>query len=120
MLRYVDADLETDKPWFVTEYCTGGDLSRSLPFWRGDTASALAIFLEICEGLAEAHRHGVVHRDIKPANIFLREPGHTAVVGDFGLAFVEGLDRQTAIGEVVGAWFFLNRQPASQLFVVNR
>ena len=40
---------------------------------------------QICEGLAEAHRLGVVHRDLKPQNIIIDEAG-TAKIMDFGIA----------------------------------
>jgi eukaryotic-like serine/threonine-protein kinase len=39
VVRYVDADLEAEKPWVVTEYCAGGDLSRAHPYWRDGVAA---------------------------------------------------------------------------------
>jgi len=40
-------------------------------------------------GLAAAHAAGVIHRDLKPDNIFIARDG-SVLVGDFGLAFVDG------------------------------
>ena len=46
---------------------------------------ALAIMLDVCAALSEAHAQGVIHRDLKPGNVLLRE-GDRAVVVDFGMA----------------------------------
>ncbi len=54
------------------------------------------IALQICSGLAQAHRQGVIHGDLKCSNIILArapEGGMRAVITDFGLAkmkFAEG------------------------------
>src|SRR5262249_2989140 len=37
------------------------------------------------EGLAHAHRNGILHRDLKPSNIFLLDSGQVKLL-DFGLA----------------------------------
>jgi len=50
------------------------------------------IACQLCAGLAEAHRSGVVHRDLKSANLFLcptEDRGVRVVITDFGLAGVQ-------------------------------
>jgi tetratricopeptide (TPR) repeat protein/TolB-like protein len=54
-----------------------------------DPLEALEISRQLCAGLAEAHRIGVIHKDLKPANVILtRAPdgSRRAVITDFGLA----------------------------------
>ncbi len=46
---------------------------------------AARLMSEICSGIAEAHRHGILHRDIKPANVLLDAHARPKI-GDFGLA----------------------------------
>src|SRR5215467_3103095 len=50
---------------------------------------AFEIARQICEGLAEAHRRGIVHRDLKSGNVILCRGENDqlrAVITDFGLA----------------------------------
>ena len=73
-------------PYLVFEYVTGETLdalisrSGALP-----TEDALKIAAQVLDGLAHAHKHGVLHRDIKPANIMLGSDG-TPRIMDFGAA----------------------------------
>lgn len=75
--------------YYVMEYLRGlslGDLVKTtgpLPPGR-----AIYLFRQICAGLSEAHKQGLVHRDLKPANIFVAVRGgesDVAKVLDFGL-----------------------------------
>jgi serine/threonine protein kinase len=54
---------------------------------------ACDIIIQAAEGLAVAHRQGIIHRDIKPAN-FLIELDGTARILDFGLALVKGSESE--------------------------
>ncbi len=38
-------------------------------------ATAISIGKQICEGLEEAHKLGVIHRDLKPSNIMIDREG---------------------------------------------
>lgn len=75
---------------FITmEYLEGETLSRRLHQGPIALPAARALALQICAGVAEAHRKGVIHGDLKTANIILAtEPdgGTRAVITDFGLA----------------------------------
>ncbi|MFL6334767.1 MAG: protein kinase domain-containing protein [Pyrinomonadaceae bacterium] len=60
----------------INDYCAARDLS---------VHERLRLFLEVCRGVAYAHRHLVVHRDLKPSNMLVREDG-TPKLLDFGIA----------------------------------
>ena len=50
-----------------------------------DTKEKLLLFKNLCEAVAEAHRHGIIHRDLKPENILVDSQGIPKVI-DFGVA----------------------------------
>lgn len=63
-----------------------------------DPLEAARLVVEICRGLAHAHRSGILHRDIKPANVLLA-PGPQPKIVDFGLARPAGQGHEA--GEVI-------------------
>ena len=50
-----------------------------------EVSRAVDFMIQAIDGLAVAHRVGIVHRDFKPSNCFIDDDGQ-AKVGDFGLA----------------------------------
>ncbi len=79
------------QPYLALEYLEGRSLRARLREGRPSTREATRIAVAIAEGLAEAHRNGVLHRDLKPDNVFLPSDGRLRVV-DFGLARVRRQD----------------------------
>jgi serine/threonine protein kinase/tetratricopeptide (TPR) repeat protein len=76
---------------------------------RIEEASDVAI--QIAQGLAEAHQHGIVHRDVKPANILITKSG-VAKILDFGLAKLSGASRLTRTGSTVGTAAYMSPEQA--------
>jgi hypothetical protein len=71
--------------WMAMEFMGGGDLARYLQ-QQGPPLIEVGLrwFRDALEGLAYAHRRGVLHRDIKPHNLLLTADA-AVKVSDFGL-----------------------------------
>ncbi|MGE0431129.1 MAG: serine/threonine protein kinase [Planctomycetota bacterium] len=73
--------------YIIIQWIDGDTLDRVLRK-RGPlkVAEVLDIGIQACQGLAAAHRAGVIHRDIKPENLMLRRADGRVKITDFGLA----------------------------------
>jgi serine/threonine-protein kinase len=97
--------------FIVMELLAGEPLSRSigrvppLPLRR-----RLTLMLQMCEGLAFAHQHGVIHRDIKPGNIFLLGTGQVKIL-DFGIARLASSEL-TRTGMLMGTPSYMSPEQA--------
>src|SRR6185503_11584399 len=78
---------ETDngRPFLVMELAKGRPLTDLMQGGELSLPRALAIVIDVCRALGEAHARGVIHRDIKPSNIMIDDQGQVKVL-DFGLA----------------------------------
>jgi tetratricopeptide (TPR) repeat protein len=75
--------------FFTMEFLDGETLTARLKRGRLPENEARAIGMQICQGLAEAHRNRVVHGDLKSNNVILTRSADgsvRAVITDFGLA----------------------------------
>jgi serine/threonine protein kinase/Tfp pilus assembly protein PilF len=84
--RMFDLGESQGSHYITMEYVSGQDL-KSLIKQTGKLTSETAISIaeQVCEGLSEAHRLGVVHRDLKPSNIMIDKEGSARIM-DFGIA----------------------------------
>jgi hypothetical protein len=100
-------------PYLVMPFIDGPTLQEKLDLTgQLELKEILRIGLQIAEGLAEAHRHGLVHRDIKPANILLENGIERAKLTDFGLAQTGDDVSLSPSGEVAGTPMYMSPEQA--------
>lgn len=73
------------RPYIVMQYVPGRTLKELIEQGSLNMQFALSISIQISDGLAEAHKRGILHRDLKPANIMVTDGGLVKIL-DFGLA----------------------------------
>ncbi|MGA2532641.1 MAG: protein kinase [Candidatus Aminicenantales bacterium] len=74
-------------------------------------AKALLLGRQVAEGLAEAHRLGVIHRDLKPQNIMIDRDGNAKIM-DFGIARSLHGKGMTATGVIIGTPEYMSPEQA--------
>jgi tetratricopeptide (TPR) repeat protein len=73
------------QPFIAMEYVPGETLESLIHRQvRLPLSRKLKLMEELCDGLAYAHRSGLVHRDIKPANLMVDPEGLLKIL-DFGI-----------------------------------
>ncbi len=116
-----------DHPNVCTIYDIGesddGRLYLAMPAYDGETLKkkiergplpideAVGFATQIAQGLAKAHRQGIVHRDIKPANLMVTSDGIVKIL-DFGLAKLAGAVGLTRAGFCVGTPSYMSPEQA--------
>ena len=100
--RMFDLGEDRGTHYITMEYVPGEDL-KSVLRMMGQMSAGKAVLVarQVCEGLAEAHRLGVVHRDLKPQNIMIDREGNARIM-DFGIARSLKVKGMTGAGVVIG------------------
>ncbi len=112
---------ETEGTYYITmEYVSGEDLKSFIRrSGKLDIPKAISIAKEVCEGLAEAHRLGVVHRDLKSGNIMIDKEGDARIM-DFGIACSLKTKGITGAGVMIGTPEYMSPEQAEAKDVDQR
>ena len=111
---------------------TGGSAYIAMEYLEGESLDTLLdnhirlsleriahIALQIANGLAYAHQHGVIHRDVKPANIILMRRGRVVKITDFGIAQIPA-STQTGDGALLGSPRYMSPEQVQGTVVDGR
>lgn len=84
----IDARLDHDPPYVVSEFVPGKDLQETVAKGRAVRGAALQrLAVSTATALVAIHKAGIVHRDFKPGNVLLGPDGPRVI--DFGIARVD-------------------------------
>jgi eukaryotic-like serine/threonine-protein kinase len=115
VVRMYDVVEDAGRQWIVMEHVPSRSLhdmilqDGPLPPER-----VARIGLGVLAALRAAHRAGVLHRDVKPSNVLLTADGRV-VLGDFGLAIIEGVDTTvTRSGMILGSPAYISPERARE------
>jgi eukaryotic-like serine/threonine-protein kinase len=120
-------ELDDGTTFIIMEFLRGQNLGK----WARtgiDLPRALAVLVQICDGLGAAHQVGVVHRDLKPDNIIVvPTPDGAELVKllDFGVAKLlnrddEDIGFQTQAGSVIGTPAYMSPEQAGGMAIDAR
>jgi serine/threonine protein kinase len=118
--RMYDLGEEGEAHFITMEFVPGEDL-KSFIRRAGHLSEAKAIFIarQISEGLAEAHRLGVLHRDLKPQNVMIDRDGNAKVM-DFGIARSLHAAGVTRTGVMIGTPEYMSPEQADAVELDQR
>ncbi|MCI9889134.1 protein kinase [Micrococcales bacterium 31B] len=120
--RILDAELDDDHAFLVTEYVDGPTLDQVVRK-RGPMHPRIVIEIGVllAETLEVIHKTDIIHRDLKPSNVMLdavnedslyrwdpQDEQVSPVIIDFGLAHAKSESRLTATGLVMGTAAYID------------
>ncbi|WP_187414624.1 serine/threonine protein kinase [Nonomuraea sp. PA05] len=105
--QLLDADLDGDRPYLVSEYVEGPSLAEHVADKGPRSGGSLhRLAIGTATALGAIHRAGVVHRDLKPPNVLLGIDGPRVI--DFGVSRMMDAAATTSAGVSLGTPAYLS------------
>jgi serine/threonine protein kinase len=104
-------DEADDRTFISMAYVEGRSLKKKLESGPLELEEALSIATQVAEGLAEAHKKGIIHRDIKSGNIMVTDRSQAKIM-DFGLARKSESTLLTSEGATLGTVAYMSPEQA--------
>src|SRR5581483_11525758 len=112
IVQVYDVGSEGGVHYIVMQYVDGETVAERIERKRRmGPIEAHSIMHALLEGLAEAHRRGMVHHDVKPSNILLGKDGSIRLA-DFGIAMPISQEGPTKV-EALGTPHYISPEQAS-------
>ena len=114
IVNIYDVGREGEHYFIVMELVDGATLAEMIENdGRLPEPVAIDFAAQICNGLAYAHRQGLLHRDVKPANILVTKDD-VVKISDFGIARAVTTQTMTMTqpGMVMGSVFYISPEQA--------
>jgi serine/threonine-protein kinase len=114
IVNIYDVGREGESYFIVMELVDGATLAEMIEKdGRLPEPVAIDFAAQICNGLAYAHRQGLLHRDVKPANILVTKDD-VVKISDFGIARAVTTQTMsmTQPGIVMGSVFYISPEQA--------
>jgi len=123
-----DIGEERGESFISMEYVEGSSLRDILKAQKSlGVADAMNIAKQVADGLAVAHKAGIIHRDVKPENVMVTAESNEVKVMDFGLARIGEDSDLTGEGAIIGTWRYmapeqvqgLRAKPATDIYATG-
>lgn len=114
-----DVGEEDGQPYFVMRYMGGGSLSDLIQKGGFSIQDTARIVEKVAQGLAYAHRKGVIHRDLKPDNILFDDNGEP-FISDFGVAKLSEASGSLTGSGIIGTPAYMSPEQAQGTEVDSR
>ncbi|HEX6087620.1 MAG TPA: protein kinase [Thermoanaerobaculia bacterium] len=104
---------DSQRAFMAMEYVDGMTLREAMRGGAMPVRKALQLATQIADGLAAAHKRGLVHRDLKPENVMVTSDGVVKIL-DFGLArsLETADDGVSEPGMLIGTYSYMSPEQA--------